>query len=411
MKITKLLLYLNLFFLQAYLIRFKIGGYPSNLQEILIGLLAISFIYESFKNKALTQTLKNLKNNWVILSLLGLTAITTIIVPLENKLDFIRHLKFLLLACVTTFIFLETFKSSDEKKQALKIAGIGAMTFGFLSLIYNLLGYNVAPDNRLLGPLDAAVYLAYYLAPFFIFFTLEFLENPKIKSNLLYAIALGILLIATISMGAIGGSLIIIILYLFKRSKTKILQSRISKISLAMICIIVTVAIFYIKILPTLQTNYSSLNERGEIWQTSISLLKGPKNLLAGLGLGQFQEQYLQHVKAAIGHEPLDYYVLQPHNIFLLFIFQFGILGLIFLIFCITKNLQNIYSWNNTQPLNFQIIANFLLLYFFIHGLIDTPFFKNDLLIIFLILLESSLPAGRHGMPSMLQTRNQTLQN
>jgi O-antigen ligase len=391
MKINKLLLYINIFFLESYLIRFKIGNFPTNLQEVLIGLQCLVFIFAIIKNKAFFQTIKNLKRHWVILSLAALTILSTIFVPVENKLDFIRHTKFLIFACALTFIFVETFKSAEERLKAFRVAGIGAMLFGFFSLIYNLLGYNVTHDYRLLGPLDAAVYLGYYLAPFFIFFTIEFFQNTKIKSNLLYAIALGILMIATVSMGSIAGSLIVIMLYLFKTNDNKILKSKTAKIIIATICILVAGTIFYLKILPTIQTNYSSLNEREQIWSTSIDLLKTPKNLLLGVGVGQFQEQYFQNVKGFLGHEPLDYYVLQPHNIFLLFTFQFGILGLAFLIFFIKKNLQNIFSWKKDQPFDFQLLANFLLLYFFIHGLIDTPFFKNDLLIILVLLMELSL--------------------
>ena len=104
-----------------------------------------------------------------------------------------------------------------------------------------------------------------------------------------------------------------------------------------------------------------------------------PKNLLLGLGFGQFQTQYATHVKDIIGHEPLDYIVLQPHNIFLLFIFNFGILGLAFLILTILKTLK------------LKDVFSFILLYFLIHGLIDTPFFKNDLLFIFVLLLSLTL--------------------
>lgn len=382
MKINRLLLYINLFFLESYLIRFKIGNFPINLQEVLIGLQCLAFLF---------VPIKNLKKHWIILCLAGLTIISTILVPIENRLDFIRHTKFLIIACVLTFIFVETFKKDEERLKAFRVAGIGAMIFGLFSVIYNLLGYNVTHDYRLLGPLDAAVYLGYYLTPFFIFFTIEFFKNTKIKSNLLYAIALGILMLATVSMGSLAGSLVVILLYLFKTNDNKMLKSKTAKIVITTICLLVAGTIFYLKILPTIQTNYSSLNEREQIWSTSINLLKTPKNLLLGVGVGQFQEQYFQHVKAFLGHEPLDYYVLQPHNIFLLFIFQFGILGLVFLIFCIKKNLQNIFSWEKDQPFDFQLLANFLLLYFFIHGLIDTPFFKNDLLIILVLLMELSL--------------------
>ncbi|MCX6735118.1 MAG: O-antigen ligase family protein [Candidatus Peregrinibacteria bacterium] len=401
MKINKLLLYFNLFFLQSYLVRFKIGNFPTNLQEVLIGLQCLVFLFAIIKNKTFLQTIKNLKRHWVILGLLGLTLLSTALVPTENKIDFLRHSRFLIISCVTSFIFIETFKTSEERFKAFKIAGIGAMVFGFFCVAYNLLGYNVAYDHRLLGPLDAAVYLGYYLTPFFIFFAIEFFKDTKVKSNLLYAIALGILMLATVSMGSLTGSLIVILLYLFKKNDSKILKSKTARAIIGAICLLVSATVFYLKILPTIQTNYSSISEREQIWTTSFSLLKTPKNLALGVGFGQFQEQYAQHVKAVLGHEPLDYYVLQPHNIFLLFIFQFGILGFTFLLFCINRNLHNIFSWKKDQPFDFRILANFLLLYFFIHGLIDTPFFKNDLLIILVLLMELSL----------LKTSNKTLEN
>lgn len=400
MKINKLLLYFNLFFLQAYLLRFKLGTYSTNLQEILIGLQILTFIYSIVQQKIFSQTIKNIKRHRIILSLIILTGLSIILVPIENKIDFFRQLKFLFFACLLTFIFIETFKNNEERKQAFKIAGIGAMVFGLFCVVYNLLGYNIANDHRLLGPLNAAVYLGYYLTPFFIFFTIETLENKK-KSDLLYSIALGVLILATMSMGSIAGSFIIILLYLFKRNGPQIFQNKKTTITIFLTFMAVTGTVFYLKILPTIQTNYSSLSERGQIWQTSFSLLQKPQIAFFGAGYGQFQEQYAENVKAVLGHEPLDYYVLQPHNIFLLFIFQYGIAGLIFLIFCIMKNLKNISKFSKNQSLNFQTLANFILLYFFIHGLIDTPFFKNDLLILLILMLESSL----------IQARSQTLQN
>lgn len=388
MQFNKILLYFNLFFLQSYLIRFKIGPYPTNLQEILLILQIFTFTYVILETKTLLPTLKNLKKYRIIIALLTLTALSAIFVPPENKTDFFRHLKFLVFASILSFIFLESFKTTAEKKSALKIAGYGAISFGIFSVIYNLLGYNAAPDNRLLGPLDAAVYLAFYLTPFFILFVIETLENSKKKSNLLCALPLGILILATKSMGAIAGSLLIIFLYLFKRSELKILQNKVTKISLSVIFLVLLTAIFYSKILPTIRTEYSSLDERSEIWTTSKELLTEPRNALLGIGLGQFQQQYFNNVERSIGRKPLDFYVLQPHNIFLLFIFNFGIAGLIFILYCLFKNLKNL---NTIKDKDFLLTVNLILLYFFIHGLIDTPFFKNDLLTLLVIFLELSL--------------------
>ena len=211
-KINKFLIFLNLFLLQAYLVRFSIGSYPSNLQEILIGLSAIFFLVLIIKEKRLKTTFKNLyQKHWIITTFILLTGISLLTVPIENYLDFIRHGKFLFFALVLSLVFLETFKSKTERKKAIRIAGYGALAFGIFSLVYNLLGYNVAHDLRLLGPLDAAVYLGFYLSPFFIFFTIEALKNPKKRLNILFAILLGLLVIATRSMGSILGSFLIIL--------------------------------------------------------------------------------------------------------------------------------------------------------------------------------------------------------
>lgn len=394
MKFNKILLIINIFFLQAYLIRFSIGPYPTNLQEILIAANALVFLFAVPFREIITS----IKKHWVILTLVGLAILSIILVPIENQLDFIRHSKFLVFGGVLVFIFLETFKNEDQRDAGIRIAGVGALVFGLFSLIYNLLGYNAAHDFRLLGPLDAAVYLAFYLAPFFIFFAIKFFENPKKKSNLIYAILLLALIIATRSMGAIGGTMLVMLIYFFKRSNLNFLKSAAAKIIIAILSLIVLLGIFYTKILPTYQTEWSSLDERGEIWLTSAEFLKNPSTSIFGLGFGQFQDHYFKNVAEVLGHEPLDYYVLQPHNIFLLFQFNFGLPGLLFIIFIILLTIKALIKFKGKPDL--RIIAYFMLLYFFIHGLIDTPFFKNDMLILFILILETASGVS-------LQTGNQ----
>jgi O-antigen ligase len=405
MKFTKTLLLLNLFFLQSYLIRFSIGNYPTNLQEILIGLTAVIFIIEIIKNKRLLQTIKNIWRHKIILSLIGLTAFSIILIStgivtispgLTENLDLIRHLKFLFFAIILGFIFLETFQTKKNRTSALFIAGLGAIFFGIFSVFYNLTGHNITHDFRLLGPLDAAVYLAFYLTPFFLYFSIKFINSPKKKSYLIFAIILALLILATRSMGAIGGGFLVLLIYLVKTRE--FLKTKTLKIALAIITLLVVGGIFYTKILPTFQTEYSSLDERGEIWKTAAHLLKEPKNALFGVGFGQFESQYIANVDEVLGQKPLDYFVIQPHNIFLLFTFHYGILGLIFLGFLIFQTIKKIAK--SERP-NF---ALFIILYFFIHGLIDTPFFKNDLLILLIIFLEMGLMKAPKPNPSKLHT-------
>ncbi len=395
-KINKTFLLLNLFFLQSYLVRFSIGPYPTNLQEVLIGTTLVTFIIRLFLNKQFLKTIKNIKKHWVILSFIVLTGLSLALIltgtteispPLSENLHLIRHCKFLFFALILSFIFIETFHDKKSKNAAIKVAGLGAITFGIFSVIYNLLGHNVAHDLRLLGPLDAAVYLAYYLTPFFLFFSIQLINDTKKKINLIYAIILALLIIATKSMGAIGGGFFVLLIYLIKNKK--ILKSKASKIVLTIATILIVSTIFYTKILPTLQTEWSSLDERGEIWATSTHILKEPNNALMGLGFGQFEYQYIENVETVLGKQPLDYYVIQPHNILLLFTFHYGVLGLLFIIIVLYKTFQITLEHKPKKEIAY--ISAFILLYFFTHGLIDTPYFKNDLLILLLIFMETGL--------------------
>lgn len=363
-KLNKYLLLINLFFIQSYLIRFNIGPYPSNLQEILIALNGLSFLAVLIKEKRRPEW----KRHWILAALLILSGISFVMNDALNQLDLLRHLKFLFFAGALTTIFLETCRKEKEQVEAFEIMGLGAIIFGIFSVTYNLLGFNVASDLRLLGPLDAAVYLAYYFTPFFIFFVL--------RKKWLYAVMLGLLIIATKSMGAIGGSAVVIGFYYFRKIDKRII------IGLATL---LTAVIFYSKILPTIQTEYSSLDERGEIWTVSAELLKDWQTVVFGTGLSQFEAHYIESADSVLGKPPLDYHVIQPHNIFLLFIFHYGILGVLlisFIIYQVLKRPKSIFSW--------------ILIYFFIHGLIDTPYYKNDLLFLFIALMSlTQNPRGK----------------
>ncbi|MFA6917227.1 MAG: O-antigen ligase family protein [Candidatus Gracilibacteria bacterium] len=388
------LLFLNIFFLQSYLIRFQVLNYPTNLQEILIFAQIIVFILAIiFDGKFKQIFFSNVKNHWVMSTFILLTAVSILTVDITDNIYFIRHLRFLFVAAILSFVFIETLTSEKSRAQGIKVMGIGAVIFGIFSVFYNLFGYNITHDYRLLGPLDAAVYSAFYMAPFFIFFTIQFFEHRK-KSDLIFATLLALMIIATRSMGTVGATFLVLTIYFFKKHGFGILKSKLAKAILAIVTVVIVGTVFYAKILPAIQTNYASLNERGEIWQTSVHFLKDPMTIVWGLGYGQFQNEYATNVKQILGHNPLDYYVLQPHNIFFLFIFQYGILGLLFLVACIARTIKNLK--NPIEKFNMKTISNFIILYFLIHGMIDTPFFKNDILFLLVFFFELGLSRKIH---------------
>jgi O-antigen ligase len=402
-KINKILLFTNLFFLQSYLIRFEIGGIPTNLQDILLALNIISFLVLIFQEKRFAQSLKNIFGNKIILSFTVLTAISAVlsqlgIIEILSQTDFIRHLKFAFTALALSSIFLESYKTKEEKEHGLLVLGIGALIFAIYSFYHNMFGFNVAYDNRLRGPLDSAVYLAYYLSPFFLVFSHKTWQmwrdkNRDIKKfRLFLAISFGFLafIIATRSMGSLAANLAILGTYLFFQ---KNIISKKFKAILVSALVVVAGITFFTKILPSFSTESTSLNERGEIWTTAkeIIITKPLTTLSRGVGLSQFEAHYKNNVEKTIGKAPLDFNILQPHNHILLFLFHYGFLGIALLALIGFKTVKNF--WQIIQkPESADTIktySTFVISYFLIHGLIDTPWYKNDLL--FLFILFSSL--------------------
>ncbi len=376
------LLGFNLFFLQSYLLRFSFFSYSTYFQEWAVLLTLFIFVW----TRGVRATLRSFFRHPILLIFLSLTAVSLIFVPLLDLGEALSTLKFLFFAELLTFLFLEVYSSEDQRWQGLSLLAHGALFFGLFSVFYHLLGYNIQPDYRLSGPLDSAVYLAFYLAPAVLFFALRFFREPFSWKNIVAFLTVGILLLATRSFGSIGAVGLSIALFALFNSEVPLFRSRWFRAVLFVFFVLFSLGVFYVKILPTLQTHYSSLDERGEIWQSSVHLLSEPRSFVFGLGFGQFQVHYEAVVAEVLGREPLDYKVLQPHNLFLLFWVHFGLLGLLFISWAFLMLLWRILKRSAQGQV--EVFSLFILLVFFIHGLIDTPFIKNDLLFLLILFLE-----------------------
>ncbi len=326
-KILKTLLFINLFFLQSYLIRFKIGGFPTNLQEILIGINLLPLFILILK-KEIHLKFPKILTIFLILFITGSLSAT-----IFDLKFFLSYWKFFIFASALVFIFIHTLENEEEKEEGLKYYSLGVIAFGIFSIIYNLSGKNVTFDHRLTGPLESAIFLAVYTTPALIFNFTKYINTLKktyFKNKyLIITILLSIILILTKSMGAIIAIFGVAFIFLLKKYGRRIFDTKIKIAVLSILIIALSSVVFYTKILPTLNTTWSSLDERNEILMTSKLLLKEPRNIIFGLGLGQFQHHYEQNVEQAINNKPLSMEVPHPHNLLLSLLFNFGITGLI----------------------------------------------------------------------------------
>lgn len=127
------------------------------------------------------------------------------------------------------------------------------------------------------------------------------------------------------------------------------------------------------------------LHTYGETW----TMLQD--HLIFGAGLSGYQESMIAYHQDVIWIgkilQPVEIY-LYPHNIFLNVWSELGILGVIFFTILIFWLLYQLYRRYFSEE---SIIVLFGLSVLLIHGLVDVPFFKNDLAILFWLIIGFAL--------------------
>lgn len=125
----------------------------------------------------------------------------------------------------------------------------------------------------------------------------------------------------------------------------------------------------------------SSSSVRLEVYEISLRLIA--EHPLLGIGLGQFEQFYSVNAPEILGQAPMEWVMLHPHNIVLAFWLNMGLLGVLVFGWMLWRSAQ----WLREKPGSVQRIAVFMLLAMLVHGLFDTPYFKNDLAFQFWLLM------------------------
>ncbi|HNQ45273.1 MAG TPA: O-antigen ligase family protein [bacterium] len=193
------------------------------------------------------------------------------------------------------------------------------------------------------------------------------------------------------SEGAIVGLIIAIIVMIFLSSR----GGKVVSIILTAILVIVTLEN------PGIYRKISLADESGQIrraqWQETWEMLRDGR-LFTGAGLANYQSSVKPYHKTGIWLKPVDKsekpvwqpveIYLYPHNIILNFWSELGLLGMIIFmwlwfksLFINCRNFCGYHLKNNLAWLNWGLFGAWLAA--FIHGLVDVPYFKNDLAVLF----------------------------
>jgi hypothetical protein len=460
-------IYFTIFLMPLYLWRFSVFGIPSTALEMMIYTLFILWVIRKrkyflpfFKKDFFVSNFKRrlILNSGIVLLFLGLTIATAQSTDIKTSFGIFKGWFF------DPFLFFIVFVSVIKKREqiALSLAswllsGAAVSLIGIFYLLNNELTY----DGRLSAFFLSPNHLAMYLAPAFLI-VLFFLLNRRNLDRKVFSIkylVLSIFLLIifvplyfTYSYGAFLGIFAGAIWLFYKtykfyipkrclsflrkqeftakmnnrlyieRNETK-KQSNFKAWRFLKILFFTTFIIFtfitsnkFDQIINS--DSRSSFHSRLMIWNAAGEILKD--NPLFGIGPGTFQDAYLSYTNKF--NEPyLEWAVPQPHNIFLAFYLQTGLIGFVGFIliliwffsrrdaallrlYTVNAALLRLYTVNAALLRLYTVdtnvdrdeinristivyLPNVLMIYTLIHGLVDTTYWKNDLSLMFWVIV------------------------
>lgn len=129
--------------------------------------------------------------------------------------------------------------------------------------------------------------------------------------------------------------------------------------------------------------NRNSITTRVQIWDTSITIIKD--NPVLGIGLADFQRVYAETIPEKY-FPPYEWLVPEPHNLYFAFWLHLGLAGIIWLVYMLRYTLLRLIDAINSNQWETYWLS-LSLLSIFLYGILDTPFWKNDLALLFLVIL------------------------
>lgn len=445
-KTEKAVMVLPLFF-PLYLYKLDFAGVPFTLIECLIYAVFLAYILRLFvvfllrKNSGeahklvqkKTELKKLCKENWpfliAILLFILAAVFSTLIAPAKTvMLDggtifygrkvALGILKgWIVSPLVMLFLIALTVKKRSGFVRMLNFYTISALVLSLWGLWQVLTNTFITPDFRASGPFESANYLALYISPAVLYVLVKIKEQIfgssgkharvlfKSPQLLLEVIVFAILLLALLFSKSYAAMLAVFVAttcyFLFEYFQYLKSQQKFRSVWKIFVCgflglVVLLMVVFAIdpgkwnKLFKFADRNSSSV--RVEVYTISADLIK--ENWLKGIGLGQFPVRYQLDSQRILGHLPYELNMLHPHNLYLAAWLNLGLLGLLsflFIVFwCFKKSWSYLKNFGYKKPdamLKLRVCAFALLLIELVHGFLDTPFFKNDLALLFWLIV------------------------
>ena len=395
-RLITILLLATLAATPLYVVRFAIGPIPTNLLEVLIIATVVAVAGIALR-KHLPPRMTPVRYSTLLAAVLiagGALLATALGGDWRTGLGITKSWFVLpiLLAAATV----HAVDISLVSRRAVMYTLIASAT----AVAITSLGYAAADiftyDHRLAAFYLSPNHLAMTLAPVLPLITGLLVGTRSRTTRVLLvgaALTVGVTLYLTRSFGGMlsGGAGVIIALTCLSSDRRTLLRG------IVMAGASLLVALLLLWHTPRMQDFFtmperSSISSRLTIYTVALRILGD--HPWTGIGPGGFQDAYLAYQPSYPPY--LEWAVPQPHNLYLAFWLQTGLMGMVgFLLLLIT--LLRIVR-RHPDPLTLTAAA--ALATILLHGLVDTPYWKNDLAVVFWVIVALIACAGPHRLTS-----------
>lgn len=413
MKILERGIYLIVFCLPLYLVRLSIFNIPTTVLELMIYALFVVWLIK-LKWTGIKETITRMRGIIlpIILILIGASVATVFSWDLRTSAGIWKA--WFVDPILVFLAIVSVIKNSEQIKKIFYSLIFSGFVVSIISLIYLIQG-KLDASGRLQAFYTSPNYLAMYLAPvlvvgfwvlFFRFprsaqraelrvepFALPQSGNharfglktrsrtiPKTILLIINCLLLIVVLLLTKSFGAWLGIILALvfglIVYLSKLKPAQGWSASGGKLIWGIIFgLLVIILIFGFLKINSIQGRLS-LNSRLEIWQRAWQVFKIYP--IVGIGPGTFEDFFIPYPRWGVP---------QPHNLYLAFLLQAGIIGFIGFIWLLIRFF--VFGFKLLKTQNSLLIAALMsiMIYTLIHGLVDTTYWKNDLSIMFWLFI------------------------
>lgn len=409
--ISLVLVSLPLYVVRCSTFSFCVSPIPFTLLEILILITFIFWLLLQSTTRGLVRTFRELSTQipkvvQLLILIFLLSGLVASLVSPEVRAGLGIYKAYFIegfVLFIVIFDFLQTSRNYKLIVWSLVSSGLWVAILAIANQIFN---YNPGnPQEFLDRDRASAIYstsnaVGLLLGPLIVllfgyFLTLKNQEKPIINEKNSALISLIILSGGLISSGSRGAYLGIFAAsafffsYLLYSKFSDTIKTLINKgfivlliiISLGIFAFFLNISYFSQKSLENKNNLPSSVISRICLWEGGVNIIRD--NPITGSGLSGFQAAHNQNRTCSQENS------IYPHNIFLNFWTEVGIFGLISFVGLAIHLFFNLLKSKRVNYLNIALAA--VLVGILFHGLVDVPFFKNDLSAAFWALLALSL--------------------